>query len=469
MTNRAGVATDPGLQRRINEDRVLADEERGLYLIADGLGGHPAGERAAELATRIIAEQLAGEIGVLEGDGEREACIRRAITAANNEIYDLGQTHSEWRGMACVLTAALVHEDRVTVGHVGDTRLYLAWNGRVKKLTQDHSPVGELEDRGELTEGAAMDHPRRNEVFRDVGSHWRDAEDPGFIDTKTFPFRRDAALLLCSDGLSDALTAEEISAALGGYRGDSAEIAQSLVESANEAGGKDNVSVIFIPGADFQRAGKEALTEARGRHSITRMRSGGAWWKSVWKPLAWMILGAAVALLVAALLQQVNQSKPVHATFWPKVAQSGFDQPGPNRDSAGSGSARTIKVEAADSRGIINALGTAQAGDTVQIPPGQYLGPVILREHVNLVSVVPHGAAIRSDPASTSDAGIAVIARDVRGVRLQGLRIMGDETHPLKIGVLAVNSNLQMEDVQISGAIDSDIRIENATIPPQQQ
>ena len=469
MTNRAGVATDPGLQRRINEDRVLADEERGLYLIADGLGGHPAGERAAELATQIIAEQLAGHMDTIKSDAEREGCIRQAITTANNQIYKLGQAHEEWRGMACVLTAALVNEDRVTVGHVGDTRLYLAWNGRVKKLTQDHSPVGELEDRGELTEGAAMDHPRRNEVFRDVGSHWRDPGDPDFIDTKTFPFRQDAALLLCSDGLSDVLTADEISAKLGGYRGDSAEIAQSLVESANEAGGKDNVSVIFIPGAEFKRTGEDSHAEASARHSITRMRSTEARWKSVLRPLAWMIIGAALALLAAMLLQQVREPKPAPVTRGWKVDQSALAKNGSNILALNPAAAKTIKVEVADSRGIINALATAQAGDTIQIPSGQYLGPINLKEHVNLVSVVPHGVVIKSDPAATGDAGVAVIARDVHGVRLRGLRIVGDETHPLKTGVLVVNSSVQMEDVQVSGAIETDIRIENAPAATPQQ
>ncbi len=464
MNHRAGVATDTGLQRRINEDRVLADEERGLYVIADGLGGHPAGERAAELATQIIAEQM----GAVEGSDEPEEFIRRAITTANNEIYRLGQAYVECRGMACVLTAALVNNGHVTVGHVGDTRLYVAWKGRLTKLTQDHSPVGELEDRGELTEDAAMEHPRRNEVFRDVGSHWRENGDPDFVDTKTFPFRQDAALLLCSDGLSDVLTAEQIGATLGEYRGDSAEIARSLVESANEAGGKDNVSVIFIPGPEFQTSEEKCLAEARGRHSITRMRPTQSRWKSASKPFLWMLAGAAIAIVASSLLSELNQQtmrrQPVQAADVRKIELGGASERGVD-----PGLARVIKVEPADSRGIINALSLAKAGDTVQIPPGQYLGPLVLKEHVNLVSTVPHGALIRSDPAAPADAGVAIIARDLHGVQLKGLRILGDETHPLKIGILAVNSGLQMVDIQISDALESDIRIEAPTTPPKQQ
>ena len=90
--------------------------------------------------------------------------------------------------MACVLTLAVVREDVVTVGHVGDSRLYLIWNGTLRKLTPDHSPVGEQEDQGELTEAEAMEHPRRNEVFRDVGSRERGANDGDFIEVRSFPF-----------------------------------------------------------------------------------------------------------------------------------------------------------------------------------------------------------------------------------------------------------------------------------------
>src|SRR4051812_22063107 len=149
---RAGVATDTGLQRANNEDRVHVDEAAGVFLVVDGVGGHAAGERAAEIAVKTIPEQLAASTGAPE---ER---IRHALTVANNEIYDLAQSEPECQGMACVLTLVVAHEDRVTIGHVGDSRLYLVWNGVLRKLTADHSPVGELEDLGKLTEVEAMQH-----------------------------------------------------------------------------------------------------------------------------------------------------------------------------------------------------------------------------------------------------------------------------------------------------------------------
>jgi serine/threonine protein phosphatase PrpC len=259
---RAGVASDPGLLREKNEDRVYADESAGIFLVVDGMGGRAAGEMAAQTAVDVIARYLHDSEGDVSG----------AITAANNEIYRLAEEREEWRGMACVLTLAVAHEDRITVGHVGDSRLYLIWNGTLRKITSDHSLVGELEDRGTLTEAEAMAHPKRNEVFRDVGSRPREADDAEFIEIKTFPFRTGAALLLCTDGLSDMLTAAEINTIVQRYPGDPGAVARELVDAANFAGGKDNISVIFVAGPEF-------LGDPRMRNSITQVREVKSWWR----------------------------------------------------------------------------------------------------------------------------------------------------------------------------------------------
>src|SRR5260370_27733874 len=165
--------------------------------------------------------------------------------------------------MACVLTLAVAEDDKITVGHVGDSRLYLVWNGAVKKLTSDHSPVGEQEDHGELTEQQAMEHPRRNEVFREVGSRPHEPYDDEFIQTKSFPLHPEAAILLCSDGLSDVLTSAEISAVVEQYDDEPGRIAQMLVDAANEAGGKDNISVIFVAGSGIHGKGPSRARGAR--------------------------------------------------------------------------------------------------------------------------------------------------------------------------------------------------------------
>jgi len=267
---RSGTASDPGLLRSHNEDRVYVDDAGGVYLVVDGMGGRAAGELAAQTAVRVIPEQLES------AEGEAAERVRQAITAANNEIYRLAQERDECRGMACVLTVAVAHEDRVTVGHVGDSRLYLVWDGNLRKLTSDHSVVGELEDMGELTEAAAMEHPRRNEVFRDVGSRPRGADDEDFIQIKSLPFRPNAAILLCTDGLSDMLSSAEIGSIVQGYCGDPAAVAQELVSAANTRGGKDNISVVFVAGSDFAGSAAEI---ARAKHAITQVRENRNWWR----------------------------------------------------------------------------------------------------------------------------------------------------------------------------------------------
>lgn len=294
----AGVATDPGLERSINEDRVLADEAHGVFVVVDGLGGHAAGELAAETALRIIEKRLAS----VDVHSNIEEQIRRAITEANNSIYKLAQQNSDWHGMACVLTLAVAEEDRVTIGHVGDSRLYLAWNGNLRKLTCDHSPVGELEDQGALTETEAMRHPRRNEVFRDVGSRPHSPDDPQFVDSRSFLFRPDAALLLCSDGLSDVLTSAQINSIIEHYEGDPADTAQQLVDAANEAGGKDNISVIFVPGPEFVGSQSNALADSRPRHAITRMRTGATRWRRALRDIFWLAIGLILGMLLCVAL-----------------------------------------------------------------------------------------------------------------------------------------------------------------------
>jgi PPM family protein phosphatase len=270
---RSGVASDPGVVRNNNEDRVYADDAAGIFLVVDGMGGRAAGELAAQTAAEVIPKQLESP----EGDVPER--VRQAITAANNEIFRLAEDRDDCRGMACVLTLAVAHDDQITLGHVGDSRLYLVWNGTMRKLTSDHSPVGELEDRGELSEAAAMEHPRRNEVFRDVGSKIRDAHEEEFIQIKSFPFRPGAAILLCTDGLSDMLTSAEISSVVERYSGDPEIVARELVAAANDVGGNDNVSVIFVAGPEFVGTDSEMMAEATARNSITQVREVKSWWR----------------------------------------------------------------------------------------------------------------------------------------------------------------------------------------------
>ncbi|HEX5230428.1 MAG TPA: protein phosphatase 2C domain-containing protein [Bryobacteraceae bacterium] len=267
---RSATASDPGRLRAENQDRAYASDELGIFLVVDGLGGHAAGEKAAETALEAIREEMALP------PGDPRECVSRAITAANNRIFDAAAEDQNLRGMACVLTLAYIQADRVIVGHVGDSRLYLTWNGALRKITSDHSPVGEREAAGELTEAEAMAHPRRHEVFRDVGSRRREPDEEEFIELKEFLFKADAALLLCSDGLTDLLTSAELLEIIERYDGDPLAVTQDLIDAANLAGGTDNITAIFVAGSEFLGVASPQAAEARARNAVTKAREGSS-------------------------------------------------------------------------------------------------------------------------------------------------------------------------------------------------
>src|ERR1019366_108345 len=195
--------------------------------------------------------------------GTMEQRVREAITMANNEILRTARANPEFEGMACVLTLVLVENGAAVVGQVGDSRLYQVRRGEIRKITHDHSPVGEREDNGELSEADAMRHPRRNEVFRDVGSEEHTPGDADFIEVQSFPFESASALLLCSDGLSDQVSSAEIRASVERNAGNPEGAVRELIAAANRAGGKDNVTVLVVEGEQF-RTPVVAATETAG-------------------------------------------------------------------------------------------------------------------------------------------------------------------------------------------------------------
>jgi len=248
------AGTHPGLVRGTNEDLFHCDPDGGAFVVIDGVGGHRAGEKAAEIALRVLRSALARNAG----DAERR--LREAITAANNEIHREARRNPAWRGMSCVMTAALVEGGGVTVGHVGDTRLYEIGAGHIGQLTRDHSFVGELVAGGLIDERAAMRHPRRNEITRDVGSAPRRPEDPDFVEVGSHPFPPGRALLLCSDGLSDLVTPEEILSVVSRSPEDPGAVVRGLIEAANAAGGTDNVTAVYVRAADAGAAEGDPAT-----------------------------------------------------------------------------------------------------------------------------------------------------------------------------------------------------------------
>ena len=287
----SAAASDTGLVREHNEDRYWIDAARGVFLVVDGVGGQAGGEVAAQIAVDAIRQSIFEP-------GTPEDRIRAAITRANNGIFE--KATGDLRGMGCVLTAALVEDGEVTIGHVGDSRLYLIWRGAIQKLTSDHSPVGEEEDAGEIEEQEAMLHPRRHEVFRQVGSQPRVADEEGFIEIRRCRFRPDAALLLCSDGLTDLLTSAQVRDIVDHYDGDPAQVASELVEAANRAGGVDNITALFVAGEEFRGAPSWGRRPTRPRFGITRPHSTGAVFTG--RP-AFLAYGLMIGMLLWAVLR----------------------------------------------------------------------------------------------------------------------------------------------------------------------
>ncbi len=400
------VATDVGLRRTNNEDRWYVDAERGIYAVIDGVGGHAAGEEAAGCAVEVLRERLSRQTGTPE---ER---LREAIALANNEIFERAKSRPEWAGMACVLTVALVEDDIVTVGHVGDSRLYLLRPGRIEKKTCDHSPVGEREDRGELTEEDAMRHSRRNEIYRDVGSSERGPDDPGFIQIVRFPMPPDGALLLCSDGLTDQITSGEIRACVERYAPDFDDAVRSLIDAANAAGGKDNVTIVFVAGAEYG-----AFFEHENAARPAGDRAQAVLSKSF--PIAPVAIAVIAGFTIGAAVM----------FFWRSFA------PAAPRTIVSGGS------------GIEAALSQAHAGDTILIPDGKYREHLHLREGVNLRAQHPGGVTLI---ASGSEP--AILARRIESGSVSGIWIEGEPASQSGPGILIDNASPAISDCKITGA-----------------
>lgn len=445
---KAAGDSHPGLQRAVNEDRFHYDPVRGLYLVIDGVGGQAAGEKAAETALAMVRTRLERETGTVEDR------VRDAITLANNEIHRLASLRAEWQGMACVLTIAVARNGEVVVGHVGDTRLYKLRAGRIEKLTRDHSPVGEREDAGELTERDAMQHPRRNEVYRDVGSERHGPDDPHFIDVFRQPFEPDAALLMCSDGLTDAVPASTIAEIVTDFAGHPFEIVRGLIDAANAAGGKDNVTVVYAEGPHF--ATGEETRDLRARRQVPpaaalappqleppALATGPGIAAAGHRSARWRV-GTLIVLLLAvagfaAYLQRDRLAWP-DFLFLTRL-----------REALPGGAPPSLIVRVAPGQSIATAIDRASAGTEVVVEPGEYREQVRLKSGVRVSSRVARGASLRL-PSGASEADAAVVAFEVSGGAFSGFRIVGDAATPLGAGVVVRNSDVALSDIEVTGA-----------------
>ena len=265
----AAARTHRGAVRADNQDAFLCRPDLGLFAVIDGMGGHLAGRRAAEMAREALAEK---------GDPAR------GLLAANERIRKAAQNHSELNGMGCVASALKITDGIAHVAHVGDTRVYLACSAGCEQLTRDHTVAASEQERLALSHQNAGDLPGRNQVTRDLGGKRRRGQD--WIDRLEVPLEQGALLLLCSDGLPEAVGTDEVFERLRQARraGQPPEqVVDELITRALERGARDNVTALIV------RHDGEAPGPRRGRSLTVR---------AVWPA----VVRAAPPLLVGLVL-----------------------------------------------------------------------------------------------------------------------------------------------------------------------
>ena len=242
------TATDPGMVRSHNEDSIAADAEIGLAVLADGMGGYNAGEVASGIAVAMLTTEMKQALKEhepyeVEGSGEPLAVklVKENSAKANAAIYQSAKSQPQYAGMGTTLVVALFYDNRMTVGHIGDSRLYRLRMDKLEQITRDHSLLQEQIDSGMITKEQARYSQNKNLVTRAVGI------DPE-VETEVHTYNVDPGdiYLLCSDGLSDMVTDEDIHATLSTLQSNLPLAAKQLVQAANDNGGRDNISMILV-------------------------------------------------------------------------------------------------------------------------------------------------------------------------------------------------------------------------------
>ncbi len=252
--------TDPGRIREQNEDNIAMAPEAGLVVVADGMGGHRAGEVASRLAVEAIQHHIVNTLAEAKGNSNNVEvmAVRDAIQRANRSIYEHARENPEYAGMGSTVVVTLFYGDKLCVGHVGDSRLYRFRDTILEQVTEDHSVVQELVSRGLVTAEEARQSIGKNLVTRALGI------DPDVeADISEHDVYDEDVYLLCSDGVNDVLADGDIEMMLTEHGRNLETTAQHMVNTANERGGPDNISVILVRAQrDFVR-NQEALLKLR--------------------------------------------------------------------------------------------------------------------------------------------------------------------------------------------------------------
>jgi len=451
---RAAAATHCGRVRDHNEDVYYVDAKAGIFLVVDGVGGHAAGEVAAGIAADRIRRRVERQ------DAPAHVRVREAITLANREILLKAQTDPKLSGMACVLTLAVLEDGELTIGHVGDSRLYRLDALGITKITHDHSPIGQLEDLREISETEAMRDERRNEVYRDVGSEPREPDSDEFIELIRTRLDEDAAMLICSDGLTDMLPVLEVNRIARLHAGSPERAVAALIDAANQIGGKDNVTVVIVEGPQYRgvpdggRAYPPASSESQvptlplGEPATTEVPAGpspsnagdqaDAPGSRLGHGVDAFLRSRAVALVAGVVLGMLV---PVGLT---PVSEN----------PAARLSERLIAVGRTDREAfptIGAALAGAQPGDVVEVEPGEYAESVTVPPGVELRASKP-GSVVLVAPSGAHN--WTAIDASGQGSTIRGLRISATDAAPMSSGIVVGANDVTLDDVTVEGVMD---------------
>jgi protein phosphatase len=229
--------TVPGKHRSTNEDSLYLDPELGLFIVADGMGGHNAGEVASRIAVEVTAKSV--QEGLVAGK-EPEQVVREAIAIANKSIFEKSLNNPAWEEMGTTLIVALMTEHEMTIGHVGDSRAYVIRHGGIELLTDDHTLVFDWLKEGLITREQARTHHQRHGLTEALG-----VTDDVESEISVWPWDNNVCLLLCSDGLTDMLEDDEILAIVE-TSAEPEQACSTLVTAAKGKGGKDDITVILV-------------------------------------------------------------------------------------------------------------------------------------------------------------------------------------------------------------------------------
>ncbi|KOA20527.1 serine/threonine phosphatase stp [Clostridium homopropionicum DSM 5847] len=234
-----GILSDVGNTRDVNEDYVgfFSNEEISMYIVADGMGGHNAGDVASKIAVESCIEYIKnlGDLNNLEEE------FRNAICYANKVVYETSISSNNLNGMGTTITACLIKDNNAIIANVGDSSCYIIKDNSIKKITKDHSLVQELVDDGSISEEEALKHPNKNIITRALGT-----KENVEVDIYAIELDTKIKFLLCTDGLTNEISKEEIYDII--INNDNEDASKYLVERSKEKGGRDNISVIVFEG-----------------------------------------------------------------------------------------------------------------------------------------------------------------------------------------------------------------------------